>query len=124
MKEFTDLDQAIRERKEANLKLIRTEMIVISFGLAFIIFAIGVCTMINVELWKEILIASIGILGFILSILFAIRIEQKAGEYKCARCGETHKASFKEVLFAMHFGTTRYLKCPHCRKKSWNKKIF
>ena len=31
---------------------------------------------------------------------------------------------FKSVLWAMHVNRTRYLKCPKCEKKSWNKKVL
>lgn len=31
---------------------------------------------------------------------------------------------FMSVYFAMHIGRTRYMKCPHCQKRSWQKKIY
>ena len=31
---------------------------------------------------------------------------------------------YSQVYFAMHSGTTRYMKCPKCNKKSWQRKIL
>ena len=31
---------------------------------------------------------------------------------------------YSQVYFAMHSGTTRYMKCPKCNKKSWQRKTF
>ena len=31
---------------------------------------------------------------------------------------------YSQVYFAMHSGTTRYMKCPKCQKKSWQRKIL
>ena len=60
---------------------------------------------------------------FIVSITFCVYIEQKAGYYECAKCGHKHVPTFSQVLFSMHMGRTRYMKCPSCGKKSWQKKV-
>lgn len=31
---------------------------------------------------------------------------------------------YSQVYFAMHSGTTRYMKCPKCNKKSWQRKTL
>ena len=31
--------------------------------------------------------------------------------------------TYKQVLFAVHSGRTRYKRCPKCHKKTWNKKV-
>ena len=33
-------------------------------------------------------------------------------------------AKYSQVYFAMHSGTTRYMKCPKCNKKSWQRKTL
>ena len=55
---------------------------------------------------------------------FALRIEQVAGYYKCGVCGQTYVPKYGSVSFAMHMGRTRYLKCPACGKRSWQKKVL
>ena len=72
--------------------------------------------------WIRFIVMFLGFALFFVGIGFCIRIEQKTGYYVCAKCGEKHIPSFFETLFAMHTGRTRYLKCPKCEKKSWQKK--
>lgn len=49
---------------------------------------------------------------------------QLAGYYECRKCNYKYIPSYNSVLFAMHTGRTRYMKCPHCGKKSWQKKVI
>ena len=44
--------------------------------------------------------------------------------YECAECGHRYVPHYKNVFWAMHFGRTRYMKCPECGKRSWNKKVI
>ena len=61
---------------------------------------------------------------FILIIcLVFLKIEQEVGYYKCSNCENKHTPSYKKILLAPHIGRTRYLKCPNCNKRTWNKKI-
>lgn len=64
------------------------------------------------------------------SIIFAfgmgngIRIEQIAGYYECGKCHYKYVPTYSSVFFSMHIGRTRFMKCPKCSKKSWNKKVI
>ena len=51
-------------------------------------------------------------------------IEQTAGYYKCGKCGHCYVPTYGSVLGAMHYGRTRYMKCPECHKRSWQKKVL
>lgn len=53
-----------------------------------------------------------------------LRIEQKAGYYECQHCGHKYVPSYQQVFFAMNNGRTRYMKCPECGQKSWQKKVL
>ena len=53
-----------------------------------------------------------------------LKIEQTAGYYVCACCGHRYVPGYGSVFFAMHMGRTRYMKCPKCGKRSWNKKAL
>lgn len=68
---------------------------------------------------------------FILSFIFliigvsvALKIETEEGYYECQKCHHKYIPSYQQVYFAMHYGRTRYMKCPHCQKRSWQKKIY
>ena len=54
----------------------------------------------------------------------ALRIEQIAGYYECRKCHHRYVPTYPNVLWAMHIGRTRYMKCPECNKKSWQKKVI
>ena len=73
----------------------------------------------------------IKILLFIFAFLFlitgvsiALKIETVEGYYECQKCHHKYIPSYRQVYFAMHIGRTRYMKCPHCQKRSWQKKIY
>ncbi|MBR4087213.1 MAG: hypothetical protein IKK30_05085 [Clostridia bacterium] len=46
------------------------------------------------------------------------------GAYKCKNCGHEFVPTYTQALNAMHAGTTRYLKCPECGKRTWCKKVW
>ena len=61
---------------------------------------------------------------FVVACFFIIRIEQKAGYYECQKCHHKYIPTYSSVLFAMHINRTRYMRCPKCNKKSWQKKVI
>ena len=61
---------------------------------------------------------------FLLPCFYALKLEVSVGAYKCKNCGHEFVPTYKEALWAMHRGTTRYLKCPECHKRSWCKKVI
>ena len=63
-------------------------------------------------------------LVFIVGISFSLKIETETGYYECQQCHNKYVPKYSQVYFAMHYGTTRYLKCPKCGKRSWNKKVM
>ena len=72
--------------------------------------------------WRIVIILA-GLIHCLIGIGFAIKIEKDAGYYECAHCKHKHVPTYKQVIWAMHFGRTRYMTCPHCHKKSWQKKV-
>ena len=61
----------------------------------------------------------------VVAALIGLGIEVKTGYYKCSECGHIYKpSSFLKTSFAMHMNTTRYMKCPECGKRSWQKKVL
>ena len=66
-----------------------------------------------------------GCVILVVAAFIGIGIEVKTGYYKCAECGHIYKpSSFFKTSFAPHMNTTRYLKCPACGKRSWQKKVL
>ena len=61
---------------------------------------------------------------FLIPCFYALKLEVSVGAYKCKNCGHEIVPTYSEALWAMHRGTTRYLKCPKCQKRTWCKKVF
>ena len=61
---------------------------------------------------------------FLIPCFYALKLEVSVGAYKCKNCGHEIVPTYKQALNAMHRGTTRYLKCPKCNKRTWCKKVL
>ena len=73
--------------------------------------------------WQLVAIIGITIL-FLIPCFYALKLEVSVGAYKCKKCGCEITPSYSEALWAMHMGTTRYLMCPVCKKRSWCRKVI
>lgn len=73
--------------------------------------------------WQLVTIIGACIL-FLIPCFFALKLEVSVGVYKCKKCGEEILPTYKQALNAPHMGTTRYLKCPKCDKRTWCKKVL
>ena len=74
-------------------------------------------------IWQLIAILGLCVL-FLLPCFYALKLEVSVGAYKCKRCGHEIVPTYTEALMALHMGTTRYLTCPQCGKRSWCKKVL
>ena len=61
---------------------------------------------------------------FLIPCFYALKLEVSVGAYKCKNCGHEIVPTYAQALNAMHRGTTRYLKCPMCNKRTWCKKVI
>ena len=61
---------------------------------------------------------------FLIPCFYSLKLEVSVGAYKCKNCGHEIVPTYKQALNAMHRGTTRYLKCPKCNKRTWCKKVL
>ena len=73
--------------------------------------------------WQLVTILCVCVL-FLIPCFYALKLEVSVGAYKCQNCGYEIVPTYKEVMVAMHRGTTRHLKCPKCGKRTWCKKIM
>lgn len=56
---------------------------------------------------------------------YGLKLEIDAGYYECKKCHERFiPKNYFSVMMAPHMNTTRLLKCPHCNKRSWAKKVM
>ena len=74
--------------------------------------------------WLRVVLIIGGFVPFAIGIVYALRIEQVAGYYECAKCGHRYVPTYRSVFFAPHINRTRHMRCPKCGKRSWQKKVL
>jgi len=113
-----------KEKEESNRRLLFTETIIGSTTtVSFLLMIFSAIFAIENIVWRIVTII-IGVVIFIIGIGSCLLIEQKTGYYQCDNCKHKYIPSYKQVLFAMHSGRNRYMKCPECKKRSWAKKVI
>ena len=114
-------------KEQADRRLLQMEIVIglVSVLFFFAMLAVGVVFMyMERPMWIFWLLFGGGIAQFIVCMMFALRIEQVAGYYECAACGHRYVPAYRSVNMAMHMGRTRYMKCPKCGKRTWQKKVI
>lgn len=114
-----------KEKEQKDKQLLTLEWVLGFLGLTAFLAMVFMCIPIadsNTPLAVAMFI--VGFIIFMVAAFFALKIEQIAGYYKCAKCGHKHVPTFGAVFLAMHMGRTRHLRCPKCGEKSWQKKVL
>lgn len=70
------------------------------------------------------IVISVALVCLIITNLCLLRLEQQVGFYKCKHCGNSYILTYKQINLSPHIGLTRYMKCPQCKKFSWQKKTL
>ncbi len=107
-----------------NRMLLQLEIII---GILSTVAFLGVVLLTNIFVENQTYISIICICSFIIffiGISFTLKIETIAGYYECKKCNHKYIPKYNDVFWSMHLGRTRYLKCPKCNQKSWNKKVI
>lgn len=116
---------AMKKELEQKNKLIWTSMwviIAVSFVAYFAIITFAV--LLIPESILQTIIIFISTVLFLIPCFYALKLEVSVGAYKCKKCECEIIPTYSEALIAIHNGTTRYLKCPQCNKRTWCKKIL
>jgi len=117
-----NLLEMVKQKEEADRHLLTAEIYIGVLGAVILFALVFTAAFAPMADWMRIGLIAAGLIPFAVCIGFAIRIEQKAGYYECGRCGHKYVPDYKSVLLAMHVNRTRYMKCPECGEKSWQKK--
>lgn len=113
-----------RQKEESDKRLLRTEIVMVAATiLIYVILALIVS---NVEMQENIKLSIlIPLTVFVFAVcLLSLKIEQKVGYYECEKCHYKYVPTYLSVILAAHVNRTRYMKCPKCNKKSWQKKVI
>ena len=119
-----NLIEMVRQKEAADKRLLKMEIVIGVLASLVLFILIFVASFVEMADWLRILLIITGLIPFMIGILFAIRIEQTAGYYECQKCHHKYIPTYSSVLWSMHINRTRYMKCPKCGEKSWNKKIL
>ena len=113
-----------RELEEKNRQLLNLEIVV---GAPATVAGLVLCVVAAyVEMPTGLRIGLIAFAAFmIIAVAFiAVGIEQMAGYYECQICHDRHTPTYWQTNLAPHIGRTRYMKCPACGKRSYQKKVL
>ena len=117
-----------RQKEEGDRRLLKLEK---SVGFLFVTYFIFILLTMNYLVEKNIISENMFLFIVIISLVYIVvmgsvllRVEQIAGYYECGKCHNKYIPTYKSVNLAPHLGRTRYMKCPKCGKKSWNRKVL
>ena len=116
--------EMVKEKEESDKRLLMLEWVIGVLSLIILLVPAFFAAYLQIEEWQKVVLVLSGLIPAFVGFSFATKIEQVAGYYKCAKCNHKHIPSYVSVLGAMHFGRTRYMKCPACQKRSWQKKVI
>ena len=113
-----------KQKEQADRRLLKLEILIGIFSLIILFGFVFTAAFVQMADWLRILLIVCGFVVCMIGIIFALKIEQTAGYYECKACGHRYVPTFSSVLWAAHVNRTRYMKCPKCHKRTWNKKVI
>lgn len=114
----------LKTQQEQSHKLLLTIEYILGYMSSLtLIILVFVASYINMPTWLRIFLIVFGLIHTIFGIHFCIVIEKDAGFYECQHCHNKYIPTYKQVLFSMHYGRTRYMKCPKCHKNLGKRKL-
>ncbi len=119
-----NLLEMVKQKEQADKRLLNMEIFVGVICIVLMLSLTAIASFAQMEEWLRILLILIGFAPILIACPFMLKIEQIAGYYECKKCGHRYVPTYKSVFYAMHINRTRYMKCPHCNKKSWQKKVI
>lgn len=119
------LVEMVKEKEQRDKQLLTLEWVIAILSCLVLFIPIMIASFAPIEQeWVRTVIVFSGFIPAMIGFGFAVKIEQVAGYYECKACGHRYVPTYKAVNLAMHMGRTRYMRCPECGKKSWQKKVL
>lgn len=119
-----NLFEMIKQKEQADKRLLSLEVFVGITATVTLFVLIFIAAYVQMAVWLRVALIAFGFILFLAGCFYAVRIEQVAGYYVCKECGHRYVPTYKAVNLAMHMGRTRYMRCPKCNKRSWQKKVL
>ncbi|MDE6471708.1 MAG: helix-turn-helix domain-containing protein [Clostridia bacterium] len=73
------------------------------------------------QTWLRLVMIGIALIVAISEVAVIVLIAVSTEIYECNKCGEKFVPTLSAYILAPHTFHRRYLKCPHCGKKCWDK---
>ena len=129
MKDFEKKNEELlvelSKQEEIKNKKLMTTMWILLF--TDFIFYIGILLLACYTLDEGIILGTIiciSTIVFVLVAFYGFKLELDAGYYECKNCHHKFIPNYLTALIAPHIHTTRYIKCPKCKKRTWSKKVM
>ena len=119
-----NLLEIIKQKEQADKRLLTIEWVVGILSCIILFVPIIIGALLPMEDWQRIVIVFSGFIPAFVGFCFAMKIEQVAGYYECKHCKNRYVPTLKSMYLAPHMVRTRYVRCPKCNKKSWQKKVL
>lgn len=115
----------IREKEENKQKILLTTIIGVISTITFVTLLLVVCfytDVITLPIKMVLMVIAISVFG--VGLYVAMWGDRKIGYFKCRNCNELFTPTFMQYTMGMHIASTRYLKCPHCKTRTWCRKVM
>lgn len=119
-----NLIEMTRLKEKKDKELLTLEIVIVVLVSLEMLVLIMLASFLEMPNSLRIVLILLGIIPFVIGVCFAIKIEQIAGYYECDKCHHKYIPTYNNVLFSMHINRTRYMSCPKCHKKSWQRKVI
>ena len=116
--------EMIKEKEQCDKRLLTMEWVIGGLSLIVLFVPIVISAYAPLPEWQRFLIMFSGFPPAIVGFALAMKVEQVAGYYACKHCGHRYVPELKAMYAAPHMGRTRWMKCPACGQKSWQKKVL
>lgn len=120
-----NLTEMMKVEKDKNRQLVKAEMFIGWSGVIISLVLVVCGLLIAADNYVVgIILCYLGGLIVLVNSIFATVLEHASGYYECKNCGHRHSPPTKAVLFSIHSGSDRILRCPNCSEKCWHKKVL
>lgn len=113
-----------KEIEEKNRMMLRMEYLICIPAVAFGLILCCAAAYFEMATAVRVLLIVCAMVTVFAAGFISVGIEQKAGYYECQNCGHRHVPTYWQINLAIHIGRTRYMQCPKCMKRSWQKKVL
>ena len=120
-----NLTELRRKEEQANKSLLSAGqfIVILTAVSSLLLIAAGILLAAEYALFGVILCTAASAAAPV-GIIYAVTLEHEAGYYECPKCRKRYVPSKQAVVWSVHFGTTRLLKCPYCQQRGYHKKVL